>query len=216
MFSLDDICRSTHLQKTHGLINMVSYALQSYDNFTEFVRFKLDYAVSELESTANKIGFEQTEDALTLYLLALVKEPLVGFDAYHEVNQRGHCDITLKLGDFVWHGEAKKHSSGYAYLFKGYAQLTERYSTGSVTSCSGGLIIYNNNQLCSDVMMKWKNFLQKNAVRIHASKISPLLSGCNKNPLVFYSVHKHTLTNLDYRVIHYPINFYHDPKDRKL
>lgn len=31
----------------------------------------------------------------------------MGIEAYHENNQRGHCDITIKLNRFTWHGEAK-------------------------------------------------------------------------------------------------------------
>ncbi|HGY9291610.1 TPA: hypothetical protein ACNTWY_003797, partial [Escherichia coli] len=101
------------------------------------------------------------------------------------------------------------------YLFKGYAQLTERYSTGTINSSSGGLIIYTKNASCSDMMDSWKTFLSKNAPRIHACKSVNIID-CPKNPLVFYSQHLHTVSKLDYQVVHYPVSLHHKPIDPDL
>lgn len=211
-FSLADIRKNNVIDNANKILTAVTYAMESYNNFKAFVRELLDYAVREIEQNANKMGFELTEDQLTLHLLGIIDNEFLGIRAYHEVNQRGHCDITIQLADFTWHGEAKKHSSGYSYLFKGYSQLTERYSTGTVDSASGGVIIYTKNKLCSAVMQQYIAYLTKNAPKIHASR-EINIQQCDKNPLVFYSTHKHSVSNLDYEVIHYPINFYHEPKE---
>ncbi|EKY3086967.1 hypothetical protein RA970_000057 [Cronobacter dublinensis] len=211
-FSLADIQKNNIISNAHNVIAAVSSALESYQNFKFFVRELLDDAIKKIEQNANKMGFELTEDQLTLHLLALIDNEFIGVRASHEVNQRGHCDITIQLGKFIWHGEAKKHSSAYSYLFKGYSQLTERYSSGTVDSASGGVIIYTKNKNCSDVMKNYIAYLRKGAPKIHeagAINVSP----CANNPLVFYSTHKHTVTKLDYEVIHYPVNLYHNPKE---
>lgn len=212
--SLDELEKNNHLSNVHFQIQRIQFALESYDNFKVLVRKELDYAISKLEQNGNKVTFDLTEDQLTLYLLAHVENRFLGLEASHEKNQRGHCDISITLADFIWHGEAKKHSS-YLYLFKGYAQLTERYSTGTVNSASGGLIIYTKNKSCLDMMKSWEDFLVKNAPRIHGcNKVA--ISKCGKNPLVFYSQHSHTITKLAYQVIHYPVVLHHKPVDPDL
>lgn len=211
-FSLADIRKNSIVDNANRIITAVTFAMESYCNFNGFVRELLDNAVKKIEQNANKMGFDLTEDQLTLHLLGIIDNDFIGIKAYHEVNQRGHCDITIQLADYTWHGEAKKHSSGYSYLFKGYSQLTERYSTGTVDSASGGVIIYTKNKRCSNVMQEYIAYLSKNAPKIHASGAINIQQ-CNKNPLVFYSNHKHTVTNLDYEVIHYPINLHHEPKE---
>lgn len=212
--SLDDLEKNFHLQKVHFAIQRIQFALESYSNFNSLVRKELDYAVSKLEQNGNKINFDLSEDQLTLYLLSYIENRYLGLEASHEKNQRGHCDISITLADYIWHGEAKKHSS-YLYLFKGYAQLTERYSTGTINSSSGGLIIYTKNASCSDMMDSWKTFLSKNAPRIHACKSVNIID-CPKNPLVFYSQHFHTVSKLDYQVVHYPVSLHHKPIDPDL
>ncbi|UVC28832.1 hypothetical protein [Pantoea sp. SOD02] len=212
--NLDDLDNDFQLSKVHYAIQRVQFALCSHANFNSFIRKELDYAVSKLEQNSNKITFDLSEDQLTLFLLSHIENRHLGIDASHEKNQRGHCDISITIGDFIWHGEAKKHSS-YRYLFKGYAQLTERYSTGTVNSSSGGLIIYTKNKLCSDMMASWKGFLTKNAPRIHACKKVDV-NACEKNPLVFYSQHMHTVTKLNYQVVHYPVVLHHKPIDPDL
>jgi len=214
MISLEDLDQDFNLSKLHFAIQRVQFASKSHENFNSFIRKELDYAVSKLEQNGNKITFDLPEDVLTLYLLAYIENRHLGVEASHEKNQRGHCDISITIGDFIWHGEAKKHSS-YLYLFKGYAQLTERYSTGTVNSASGGLIIYTKNKLCMDMMNSWREYLEKNARRIHACK-KIQINECIKNPLVFYSQHSHTVTKLNYQVIHYPVVLHHKPADPDL
>ncbi|WP_235608086.1 hypothetical protein [Cronobacter sakazakii] len=212
--SLDDLDKNFHLKKVHLAIERIQYALESYSNFSNLIRKELDYAISKLEQNGNKITFDLSEDQLTLYLLSYIENRYLGLEASHEKNQRGHCDISITLADYTWHGEAKKHSS-YLYLFKGYAQLTERYSTGTVNSSSGGLIIYTKNASCLDMMSMWKAYLSKNACRIHACK-EIKITNCHKNPLVFYSNHLHTVSKLDYQVVHYPVVLHHKPVDPEL
>lgn len=210
--SLEELEKFKRLQQIDYSLRLASIASESYSGFMGFVRSRLDQAIQQFEQSVNKMKFEFGEDALTLHLMALLQDRTLGFMAYHEVNQRGHCDITLTFGDYTWHAEAKKHTGGYAYLFKGYAQLTERYSTGTQNAASGGFIIYNNNQGCKQVMDKWKSHLVKSAPKIHFYK-DVIVNNCTKNSLVLLSKHKHTVSGLDYEVTHYPINFYHNPAD---
>lgn len=213
--SLDDLEKDIELQRIDNLLRLASIASNSYDGFKSFIRKRLDKAIKKFESQTNKMKYQFGEDALTLYLMALLEDETLGLKAYHEVNERGHCDITISFGEYTWHGEAKKHTGGYAYLFKGYGQLTERYSTGTETAKSGGLIIYTENQNCFEMMKKWKEHVSKSAPKIHVNKDFSI-KNCPKNRLVLISNHSHTITGLEYEVIHYPVNFYHNPVDPDL
>lgn len=214
MISLADLQKVPILNTANNAITMMQYGLISYDNFKEYVRANLDEAIAKFEQNGNRMNFSLSEDQLTLYLISLFEKPYLGLTASHELNQRGHCDITVKLHKFIWHGEAKKHSSGYSYLFKGYSQLTERYSSGTVNSASGGVIIYSQNSLCADVMSNYISYVAKAAPKIHKCK-SVQTRQCPENPLVYYSSHVHSVSQLDYEVLHYPVNLYFNPQDRK-
>lgn len=213
MQSLADLRKKPLIDAANNAITMMQYALFSYDHFKEYVRANLDVAIAKFEQNANRMNFSLSEDQLTLYLISLFEKPELGLNASHELNQRGHCDITVQLHDYVWHGEAKKHSSGYSYLFKGYSQLTERYSSGTVNSASGGVIIYSQNRKCADVMTNYIRYLSKAAPKIHACK-KINVKQCTANPLVYYSTHNHTGTKLEYEVVHYPVNLYFNPQDK--
>lgn len=213
MLSLADLRKKPIIDAANNAITMMQYALVSYSNFKEYVRANLDEAIAKFEQNANRMNFSLSEDQLTLYLISLFEKPILGLTASHELNQRGHCDITVKLHNYIWHGEAKKHSSGYSYLFKGYSQLTERYSSGTACSAGGGVIIYSQNQKCADVMDNYIKYLKKAAPKIHACR-SIIIKKCDDNPLVFYSTHNHTVTKLEYEVMHYPVNLYFNPQDK--
>lgn len=213
--SLEDLEKDIELQRIDNLLRLAAIAANSYDGFKALIRKRLDKAVKKFESQTNKMKYEFGEDALTLYLMALLEDETLGLIAYHEVNERGHCDITITFGEFIWHGEAKRHMGGYAYLFKGYGQLTERYSTGTEIAKSGGLIIYTENSNCLQMMNAWESHVKKCAPRIHVNK-GFSITHCPKNQLVLISNHTHTVSGLDYEVIHYPINFYHKPVDPDL
>jgi len=213
MLSLADLRKKPIIDAANNAITMMQYALSSYSNFKEYVRANLDEAIAKFEQNANRMNFSLSEDQLTLYLISLFEKPVLGLTASHELNQRGHCDITVKLHDYIWHGEAKKHSSGYSYLFKGYSQLTERYSSGTVHSASGGVIIYSQNRNCADVMTNYIKYLSKAAPKIHACK-NINIKKCSDNPLVYYSTHDHTTTKLEYEVLHYPVSLYFNPQDK--
>lgn len=213
--SLEDLEKDMQLQSIDNTLRMAMIASNSYDGFKSLIRKRLDKAIRKFESQVNKMKYEFGEDALTLHLMALLEDETLGFKASHEVNERGHCDITLNFANFTWHGEAKKHTSGYAYLFKGYGQLTERYSTGTVHAQSGGLIIYTDNASCKNMIDKWKKHVEKSAPRIHLHKDFSV-KVCPQNSLVLISNHTHTVSGLEYEVLHYPINFYHKPADPDL
>ncbi|MBT0719428.1 hypothetical protein HGT71_14355 [Rosenbergiella epipactidis] len=213
--SLEEMDKNEFLRQTHSSLERVRFALESHNNFKQFIRIEIDNAINHIEKNINIYNFDLTEDQITSILIGKIENKHLGINAYHEDFQRGHCDITIKLYKFTWHGEAKKHTSGYKYLLKGYAQLTERYTNGNPDSCSGGLIIYSQNSDCKKMMTAWYEYLQKWAPEIHKAGQAKLVF-CKNNPLVFYSTHQHTVSGLPYEVTHFAVNFHFDPVDRKL
>jgi hypothetical protein len=148
------------------------------------------------------------EDRLSIELISILRA--MNYDAEHEPKIGGHCDITVRgQQNFLWIGEAKIHKD-YDYLYKGFQQLTTRYSTGDVGQNCGGLIVYIRNKDAKSVVANWRTHLenQKLDEYIHHD--------CAKRPeLNFYSAHKHDRSGLPFHVRHIAVLLRFDPRDRR-
>ncbi|WP_441230064.1 hypothetical protein AB7828_10105 [Tardiphaga sp. 215_C5_N2_1] len=163
----------------------------------------IDWVVQEHTKTRQHRQ-ERGEDALTIDIVTDLKA--MGFDASHDTQYGGHCDIVIESKDnFLWLGEAKVHS-GYDWLLKGFQQLDTRYSTGLPGQDHGGMIIYFFGQDLLGVMNKWEEYLV-------AKRPDVAVTACNKSPLIRNSVHAHERTGLPFHVRHTPINLYFKPND---
>lgn len=167
------------------------------------VESAIDYIVNEFQKTRQH-RFNDSEDQLTVNAILALRS--MGFDAGHDTDYGGHCDIVIDGRDnFLWLGEAKIHSD-YNWLLKGFQQLVTRYSTGVPGQNVGGMLIYCRNANVFQIIERWKVHLQAS---IQGIKIEPLPG----NPLVFSSFHIHEVSGLLYRVRHTPIGLHFSPKD---
>ncbi|MCA6121720.1 hypothetical protein J6500_07380 [Bradyrhizobium sp. WSM 1704] len=186
-----------------GLIQLNYIFSASHAERVNAVNSAIDWIVLECVRTARDRA-NRGEDALTNDIIGLLVA--LGFDATHDTDYNGHCDIVIKgIDGFLWLAEAKVHST-YEWLTKGLLQLLTRYSPGMPGQNDGALIIYHKGPDISRTMDRWRNHLV-------ASEGEGLVAVCDKNPLILNSRHIHRRSGLEYRVRHVPIGLYHDPQD---
>jgi hypothetical protein len=183
----------------------IDYALaQDHDARVQAVQKGVDFACNELEQNKHKkqgLG----EDAITLEVCSMLK--MAGFQAAHDDEVGGHCDIVVKGKElFLWLAEAKEHSD-YAWLDKGFQQLSTRYSTGVKGQDHGEVLIYCYNQNAKAMLRKWREELEARNAGVTTKE-----STCG-SPLLFCSTHQHAASGLDFHVRHKAVTLYWDPKD---
>lgn len=171
----------------------------------EAVQKGIDFACNELEQHKHKKQ-ELGEDSITLEICSMLK--MAGFQAAHDEDVGGHCDIVVKGKDsFLWLAEAKKHST-YSWLDKGFQQLCTRYSTGTKGRDHGELLIYCYDQNAAAILRKWRDEL---VARNPGVKIK---DACPEDSLLFFSTHQHFASGLDFRVRHKAVALHWSPKDK--
>ncbi|MFC4271831.1 hypothetical protein GQF03_16295 [Sneathiella chungangensis] len=183
----------------------IDYMLaQNHEARLAAVQKAVDFACNELEQHKHKkqgLG----EDALTLELCSMLK--MAGFQAVHDKDVGGHCDISIEGKDmFLWLAEAKKHSS-YSWLDKGFQQLATRYSTGVKGQDHGDVLVYCYAADAKTKIQKWRGELESRNSDVKTE------DSCS-NPLQFFSKHIHPSSGLDFHVRHKAIALYWNPKDK--
>lgn len=183
---------------------------QTHSERLAAVQSSVDFACNLLEQHKHKKqGTDNnglSEDAITLEICEMLT--MAGFQAAHDEDVGGHCDIVIKGRDlFLWLAEAKKHD-GYGWLDKGFQQLSTRYSTGTIGQDQAEVLVYCYTIDAKAMLAKWRKELEARNTEVKTYD-SP--SG---NPLVFHSVHKHPASGLDFHVRHKAIALYWNPKDK--
>jgi hypothetical protein len=179
---------------------------ETYDDFIKILYQDFDDIILLIQENPEFYSdqHDRQEDKLTLE----IRRNLVhlAYDASHETKHGGHTDLLVRKGSYVWIGEAKIHRD-YDYLWKGFLQLSTRYSTGDINQKNGGMIIYIFNQNTSLVMGKWQDRLKENYPSCD-------IKVCEKRPLAFFSTHIHEKSGNPFLIRHMPVMLYFDPKDR--
>lgn len=171
-----------------------------YKDFVDKLYKDLDSAIFQLQKNP-ELHQTSSEDLLSLWLLDNLNTR--GYDAVHEGKTGGHVDLTIKLGDYSWIGEAKKDGNYEG----GFKQLNTRYVTasGNFSHDSGGLIFYLvKRKNAKQILDKWKDKLEgKNIVCTY----------CSNNNLAFYSDHVLDGSGTDFFVRSMAVSLYHKPQD---
>jgi hypothetical protein len=178
---------------------------QSHDARVAAVQKGVDFACDELQKHKSKkqgLG----EDKITLEICSMLN--MAGFQASHDKDNNGHCDIVVEGKEaFVWLAEAKEHSN-YAWLDKGFLQLTTRYSTGVCGQDHGEVLIYCFTKDAKAMLEKWREEL-----KARNCGVETIDSPCG-NPLLFCSTHKHGASGLDFHVRHKAVALHWEPMDK--
>lgn len=178
---------------------------QNHEARVNAIQRSVDFACNKLIKHRNKKK-EDDEDGLTVQVCDMLTHS--GIEAVHNASVGGHCDVVIKgKSDFLWLAEAKKHSD-YAWLNKGFNQLSTRYSTGNPGQDHGDILIYCFVQDAKAMLEKWKDELVIRNANVIISEDGIV------NSLTFQSRHKHECSGLDFYVRHKVVSLYWDPKDK--
>lgn len=179
---------------------------QSHEARLEAVRTALDHACNELEVNKH-LKQNLSEDQLTIEICQYLNG--LGFQPRHDEQVGGHCDIVIRGKDlFVWLAEAKWHTS-YAWLDKGFKQLSTRYSTGVLGQDQGEVVIYCKNRDAKAMLTRWREELGDRNEGIET------FDDPGGNELAFWSEHQHEASGLQFRVRHKVVSLHHEPADKK-
>ncbi|WP_052915367.1 hypothetical protein [Pseudomonas brassicacearum] len=181
----------------------------TYEDFVNVLYKDLDAVLGGFQENPELLK-KDGEDRLTIEIKRALR--LLGYVATHDEKIGGHSDLVVrgKKDGFLWIGEAKIHSD-YDYLYKGFQQLTTRYSTGDANQDCGGMLIYIKNNDAASVMAAWKAYLAKQPLENYTDAV------CNERPnFVFFSVHKHDRSGTPFKVKHIGVILGFDPKDRRV
>lgn len=179
---------------------------QTYEEFVSVLYKDIDRIVITMEKNP-ELQQNDSEDRLTIEIRGILEHS--GYDATHEEKIGGHADLVVKKNDWLWIGEAKIHYD-YGHLFKGFQQLSTRYSTGGSYNSQGGMLIYIFGAKAKIVMDTWKTHLKEKMGEDNLEFFE-----CQANLLYFYSEHSHQRTGLAFKVRHIPFCLHFDPKDKK-
>lgn len=175
---------------------------QTHEARVKAVQSAIDMCCNELEKNKSmKQGL--SEDQLTLEICGMLKA--AGFQASHDKYTNGHCDIVVDgTNGFLWLAESKKHNA-YDWLARGFAQLSERYSTGVHGQDCADILIYCFVKDAKSMLTEWRNRLQELQPTLTTSD-----SSCG-NPLIFCSTHQHSASGLDFHIRHKAVCLHWSP-----
>lgn len=203
-FSLKEI-HALFGQTDAGEIRCKMIFAQTHQDRLDAVEAAIDWAAAEMVKSRH-VKLKHSEDALSIELVTSLRA--MGFQASHDTQYGGHCDIVVEgKGKFLWIAECKIHSD-YDWLLKGFAQLDTRYSTGLEGQDAGEMIIYSRNKRADEGMATWKERLKDARTDVE------FLDGDDK--LRFRTAHVHELTGAKFRIRHVCVPLHFDPSDRKL
>ena len=180
-------------------------AISDYAHFTKAIENHICNAIRFVTRNPQYIN-SAGEDEITDKIICCLCSS--GLDANHDAMSGGHADIVIKNMHFDWLGEAKikKPENGYDYLWGGFLQLTERYSTNSNGCNKGGFFVYIKQENSSRVMERWQQHMAG-----HAEYDLSFEQG--RGHQAFISKHAHTRFGDGCNITHFSISAFYDPKD---
>jgi len=194
---LESIFSST----TTGRISFKLPFAETYVEIQELIEEAIDWIGQELGKNAH-LKCDLKEDQITIEIVHMLKS--MSFDADHDTQYGGHCDIVVKAKkEFLWIAEAKVHSD-YSWLDKGMKQLCTRYSTGYTGQDSGEVLIYVRAPRMDKVLEAWAEKVKGSIDGIAVGEINP-------DRFFFRTEHPHEKTGRPFRVRHKVISVHHDP-----
>ncbi|MDB5617442.1 hypothetical protein [Tardiphaga sp.] len=188
-------------QSTPGRIQLQMAFASSHQERRKLVEDAIDWIAQEMTKTSH-LRQERGEDEISIDFVSMLKA--MGFQAAHDTQYGGHCDVIVEgRDDFLWIAEAKVHSS-YAWLEKGMAQLSTRYSTGLDGQDCGEILVYTYQRRLDHIMLEWADRLKAAVSGIQIDQI-------DMDKLTFLSVHEHENTGRPFRIRHKGVTLHFAP-----
>ena len=173
----------------------------SYEEFVDQLYDDIDQLIYRMQG-GPEIRQADSEDRLSSEVLGGLS--ILGYDAVADGKTGGHVDLSVKMGEFSWIGEAKKDGN----FHEGFLQLTTRYvpASGNFAHNQGGLIFYLiATPDARSKLSTWRDDLTSKG---------NACADCKRNQLAFYSDHKFESSGTNFKVRTMGVALYHKPKDK--
>lgn len=176
--------------------------IKEYSVFIDVVEKAIRRAINLMESNPKQLNL--CEDGITDKIRIALN--MAGIIAEHEAMEGGHADLTIKNLKFKWIAEAKikDKNNGYDWLWKGFLQLTERYSTNAANCNKGGFLVYVKQRNSLQVMRRWKDHMQGQDGYEFSFE-------SREQAHEFISSHSHTKYGTACEISHFCLSAYFDP-----
>ena len=173
----------------------------SYEEFVEQLYDDIDQLIYRMQG-GPEVRQADSEDRLSAEVLGGLS--LLGYDAVADGKTGGHVDLSVKMAEFSWIGEAKKDGN----FHEGFLQLTTRYvpASGNFAHNQGGLLFYMIKS--PDARGKLNTWRDDLTGKGHACV------DCTRNQLAFYSDHKIESSGTNFKVRTMGVALFHQPKDK--
>lgn len=200
--SLEDFARYASRKDIQATIRRVKISEEgTYDEFIEQLYDDIDQVIYRMQA-GPELRQDDSEDRLSAEIIDGLSYH--GYTAVADGKTGGHVDISVKMGDFSWIGEAKKDGN----FHEGLLQLTTRYvpASGNYSHNHGGLIFY---------LVKIQNARGKlDTWRDELTSMGHTCVDCKRNALAFYSDHKFESSGTTFIVRTMGVAMHHQPKDK--
>lgn len=202
VITLQDLERYATKRAVQATLRRVKISEEgTYDEFICQLYEDIDQLINRMQS-GPELRQKDSEDRLSADILGGLS--LLGYEAVADGKTGGHVDLSVKMGEFSWIGEAKKDGNFY----EGFLQLTTRYvpAAGNFNHNQGGLIFYLiTTPDARGKIVGWRDQLTSKG---HAC------FDCARSQLAFYSDHKLESSGTNFKVRTMGVALYHSPKDK--
>ena len=172
-----------------------------YEDFVDQLYEDIDQLIYRMQS-GPELRQKDSEDRLSSEVLGGLS--IYGYDAVADGKTGGHVDLSVKMGEFSWIGEAKKDGN----FDEGLLQLMTRYrpASGNFSHNQGGLIFYM--VATPDALGKLNAWV----TQLFSNQYAP--ASCRRNRLACYSDHTVEASGTNFKIRTMGVALYHKPKDK--
>lgn len=202
VISLQDLERYATKKAVQTTLRRIKISEEgTYEEFVNQLYDDIDQLIYRMQS-GPELRQTDSEDRLSADILGGLS--LLGYEAVADGKTGGHVDLSVKMGEFSWIGEAKKDGN----FHEGFLQLTTRYvpASGNFSHNQGGLIFYLiRTSNARDRVIAWQDELKSKG---------HVCVDCSRNQLAFYSDHKLESSGTSFKVRTMGVALHHKPKDK--
>lgn len=179
--------------------------ISCYDEFISLLHEDIEQQISQFEHNPQYYTSD-SEDEMTAHIIrGLV---LLGYTATHDAMNGGHADILVEdnKNNYTWLAEAKIYN-GPKSIYKGYLQLTTRYTTGRLNENSSAILIYIHEKNKKSILGKWQDYLTNKKGEAIQVK-NTFIDG------TFVTSEEHDRSGIEQTIKHFGVSLHFDPQDR--
>ena len=171
---------------------------ETYDDFADAVESCVSLVIHNMQENP-ELRQGRKEDEISIEIITNLRNyPL---HVEHESKVGGHTDFLIRGRGYTWIAEAKHDKRGDAWIMSGYEQLVDKYTSPTVNSSRGAMIVYSYKPRLDEVMEKWRAYFEKH-------RTTATTSDMHQDRVTFHSDEPHPRNGISYSVRHLGMSLY--------